>query len=141
MPLTCSQEADSCDTDSISYVKAINGVGEGFARSATHDISRTNFHVKHIGAFARRLEDVCSPPTTFPSRINTNSSCSRRPGHFQIEAALHRDTKRSKPCFCTGDPMTSLSSQNWRTLKGVCEKTIPLELTYLPYHQKTHIWS
>lgn len=31
---------------------------DGSARSATHDISRTSFHVKHIGTFARRLEDV-----------------------------------------------------------------------------------
>jgi hypothetical protein len=43
-------------------LKPINAVGDGFARSATHDTSRTSFHVKHIGAFARRLEDVCFTP-------------------------------------------------------------------------------
>jgi hypothetical protein len=31
---------------------------DGQARSATHDISRARFHVKHIDEFAKRLEDV-----------------------------------------------------------------------------------
>ncbi|KAG8415043.1 hypothetical protein J3458_008926 [Metarhizium acridum] len=43
---------------------------DGFARSATHDISRTSFHVKHIGAFARRLED--SATRAFPNRGRTS---------------------------------------------------------------------
>ncbi len=28
-------------------------------RSATHDISRTSFHIKHVGQFAKSLEEVC----------------------------------------------------------------------------------
>lgn len=32
------------------------------ARSATHDTSRASFHVKHIGQFAKRLEDVRLTP-------------------------------------------------------------------------------
>lgn len=32
------------------------------ARSATHDISRARFHVKHIEDFAKRLEDVSLAP-------------------------------------------------------------------------------
>ncbi|KAL7795778.1 hypothetical protein V8C37DRAFT_373404 [Trichoderma ceciliae] len=36
------------------------------ARSATHDISRASFHVKHIGHFAKRLED--SAARAFPNR-------------------------------------------------------------------------
>ncbi|KAL7947320.1 hypothetical protein V8C42DRAFT_317454 [Trichoderma barbatum] len=36
------------------------------ARSATHDISRASFHVKHIGQFAKRLED--SAARAFPNR-------------------------------------------------------------------------
>lgn len=34
------------------------GPRDASARSATHDISRASFHVKHIGQFAQRLEDV-----------------------------------------------------------------------------------
>ncbi|GFP59440.1 hypothetical protein TASIC1_0013013600 [Trichoderma asperellum] len=34
------------------------GPRDAYARSATHDISRASFHVKHIGQFAQRLEDV-----------------------------------------------------------------------------------
>lgn len=37
------------------------GAGDFHARSATHDISRTSFHVKHISQFAKRLEDVRHP--------------------------------------------------------------------------------
>ncbi|KAM0562583.1 hypothetical protein ACHAPJ_002273 [Fusarium lateritium] len=40
--------------------------GEYYARSATHDTSRTSFHVKHIGQFAQRLED--SAARAFPNR-------------------------------------------------------------------------
>ncbi|KOS18889.1 hypothetical protein ESCO_001191 [Escovopsis weberi] len=40
------------------------------SRSATHDISRTAFHVKHIGQFARRLED--SAARAFPNRGRTS---------------------------------------------------------------------
>ncbi|KAL7798597.1 hypothetical protein V8C43DRAFT_275778 [Trichoderma afarasin] len=36
------------------------------ARSATHDTSRASFHVKHIGQFAKRLED--SAARAFPNR-------------------------------------------------------------------------
>ncbi|KZZ95284.1 tyrosine-protein phosphatase non-receptor type 6 [Moelleriella libera RCEF 2490] len=43
-----------------------NGIHDGFARSATHDTSRTSFHVKHISAFAQRLED--SATRAFPNR-------------------------------------------------------------------------
>lgn len=48
----------------------VNGVGDVFARSATHDTSRASFHVKHIGAFARRLED--SAARAFPNRGRTS---------------------------------------------------------------------
>ncbi|KAF5001263.1 hypothetical protein FDECE_11017 [Fusarium decemcellulare] len=40
--------------------------GDFYARSATHDTSRTSFHVKHIGQFAQRLED--SAARAFPNR-------------------------------------------------------------------------
>ncbi|KAJ4192224.1 hypothetical protein NW755_004353 [Fusarium falciforme] len=40
--------------------------GDFHARSATHDTSRTSFHVKHIGQFAQRLED--SAARAFPNR-------------------------------------------------------------------------
>ncbi|KAK5989104.1 hypothetical protein PT974_10602 [Cladobotryum mycophilum] len=40
--------------------------GDMYSRSATHDISRTAFHVKHIGQFAQRLED--SAARAFPNR-------------------------------------------------------------------------
>ncbi|KAM5345466.1 hypothetical protein ACJ41O_011328 [Fusarium nematophilum] len=40
--------------------------GDFHARSATHDVSRTSFHVKHIGQFAQRLED--SAARAFPNR-------------------------------------------------------------------------
>ncbi|KAL7934445.1 hypothetical protein V8C35DRAFT_300905 [Trichoderma chlorosporum] len=39
---------------------------DGQARSATHDTSRASFHVKHIGQFAKRLED--SAARAFPNR-------------------------------------------------------------------------
>lgn len=38
--------------------QAASGGGDHYARSATHDTSRTSFHVKHISQFAQRLEDV-----------------------------------------------------------------------------------
>ncbi|KAG6039291.1 hypothetical protein E4U41_003021 [Claviceps citrina] len=44
----------------------LGGVTDGFPKAATHDVSRTSFHVKHIGAFARRLED--SVTRAFPNR-------------------------------------------------------------------------
>ncbi|KAM0252584.1 hypothetical protein ACHAQJ_007621 [Trichoderma viride] len=50
----------------------INGASPGMgprdvhARSATHDISRASFHVKHIGQFAKKLED--SATRAFPNR-------------------------------------------------------------------------
>ncbi|KAL7898505.1 hypothetical protein HDV63DRAFT_354201 [Trichoderma sp. SZMC 28014] len=42
------------------------GPRDAYARSATHDISRASFHVKHIGQFAQRLED--SAARAFPNR-------------------------------------------------------------------------
>ncbi|KAL7818469.1 hypothetical protein V8C26DRAFT_396352 [Trichoderma gracile] len=77
----------SCETVSLSTVKmsaqpyvTIRGREDGTgirngapgmardvqARSATHDISRARFHVKHIDEFARRLED--SAARAFPNR-------------------------------------------------------------------------
>ncbi|KHO00782.1 tyrosine-protein phosphatase non-receptor type 6 [Metarhizium album ARSEF 1941] len=53
---------------------------DGFARSATHEISRTSFHVKHIGAFARRLED--SAARAFPNRGRTSQR------YKQVQALL-----------------------------------------------------
>ncbi|CAM1502899.1 Fc.00g076750.m01.CDS01 [Cosmosporella sp. VM-42] len=47
-------------------VNAGQGGGELYARSATHDTSRTSFHVKHISQFAKRLED--SAARAFPNR-------------------------------------------------------------------------
>ncbi|KEY67159.1 hypothetical protein S7711_03019 [Stachybotrys chartarum IBT 7711] len=47
---------------------APSGSGDLQHRSATHDISRTSFHVKHIDQFARRLEDSAS--RAFPNRSN-----------------------------------------------------------------------
>ncbi|KAG6007960.1 hypothetical protein E4U21_005321 [Claviceps maximensis] len=52
-----------------------NGVADGFPTSATHDISRTSFHVKHIGAFAQRLED--SATRAFPNRGRTSQRYKR----------------------------------------------------------------
>ncbi|KAG5665112.1 hypothetical protein KAF25_009237, partial [Fusarium avenaceum] len=45
---------------------AISGAGDYYARSATHDTSRTSFHVKHIGQFAQTLEN--SAARAFPNR-------------------------------------------------------------------------
>ncbi|RBR12618.1 uncharacterized protein FIESC28_08575 [Fusarium coffeatum] len=45
---------------------AASGGGDYYARSATHDTSRTSFHMKHIGQFAQRLED--SATRAFPNR-------------------------------------------------------------------------
>ncbi|KAG5917851.1 hypothetical protein E4U42_007091 [Claviceps africana] len=47
-----------------------NGVADGFPTSATHDISRTSFHVKNIGTFAQRLEE--SATRAFPNRGRTS---------------------------------------------------------------------
>jgi hypothetical protein len=38
--------------------QATSSAGDYYARSATHDTSRTSFHVKHIGQFAQTLENV-----------------------------------------------------------------------------------
>ncbi|KAL9469070.1 hypothetical protein ACSS6W_010764 [Trichoderma asperelloides] len=46
------------------------GPRDAYARSATHDISRASFHVKHIGQFAQRLED--SAARAFPNRGRTS---------------------------------------------------------------------
>ncbi|KAM0349377.1 hypothetical protein ACHAPU_003786 [Fusarium lateritium] len=45
---------------------AASGGGDFYARSATHDTSRTSFHVKHIGQFAQTLEN--SAARAFPNR-------------------------------------------------------------------------
>ncbi|KAI5459953.1 hypothetical protein BGZ63DRAFT_389102 [Mariannaea sp. PMI_226] len=49
--------------------------GEFRARSATHDISRTSFHVKHIGQFAQTLED--SATRAFPNRGKSSQRYSK----------------------------------------------------------------
>ncbi|KAK7414374.1 hypothetical protein QQX98_006739 [Neonectria punicea] len=49
--------------------------GDFHARSATHDISRTDFHVKHIGQFAQRLED--SAARAFPNRGRSSQRYSK----------------------------------------------------------------
>ncbi|KAG8668804.1 hypothetical protein FPOAC2_08109 [Fusarium poae] len=51
---------------STGPLMAASGGGDHYARSATHDTSRTSFHVKHIGQFAQRLED--SAARAFPNR-------------------------------------------------------------------------
>jgi hypothetical protein len=38
-----------------------SSAGDDKTPSATHDISRVNYHVKHISDFAKTLEDVCQP--------------------------------------------------------------------------------
>ncbi|KAJ6444704.1 anaphase-promoting complex component Cut20/Apc4 [Purpureocillium lavendulum] len=48
------------------FSAGVNGSAEAHTRSATHDISRTSFHVKHISQFAQRLED--SATRAFPNR-------------------------------------------------------------------------
>ncbi|KAF5661671.1 hypothetical protein FHETE_8319 [Fusarium heterosporum] len=45
---------------------AASSGGDYYARSATHDTSRTSFHVKHIGQFAQTLEN--SAARAFPNR-------------------------------------------------------------------------
>ncbi|KAK0386260.1 hypothetical protein NLU13_6097 [Sarocladium strictum] len=45
------------------------------ARSATHDTSRTSFHVKHISQFARRVEE--SAARAFPNRGRTSQRYSK----------------------------------------------------------------
>ena len=42
-------------------VQAAPGAVGFYANTATHDTSRTSFHVKHISQFAKRLEDVGRP--------------------------------------------------------------------------------
>ncbi|OAQ95100.1 Rhodanese-like protein [Purpureocillium lilacinum] len=54
---------------------AAAGSTETHARSATHDISRTSFHVKHISQFAKRLED--SATRAFPNRGRTSQRYSK----------------------------------------------------------------
>ncbi|KAH7144013.1 hypothetical protein EDB81DRAFT_935488 [Dactylonectria macrodidyma] len=49
--------------------------GDFHARSATHDVSRTSFHVKHIGQFASRLED--SAARVFPNRGRSSQRYSK----------------------------------------------------------------
>ncbi|POR35157.1 Uncharacterized protein TPAR_04650 [Tolypocladium paradoxum] len=51
------------------------GSGDAYSRSATHDISRTSFHMKHIGQFARRLED--SATRAFPNRGRSSQRYSK----------------------------------------------------------------
>lgn len=46
----------------MSSLRVRQGMARDNARSATHDISRASFHVKHIGQFAKRLEDVRLTP-------------------------------------------------------------------------------
>ncbi|SPJ72866.1 uncharacterized protein FTOL_02595 [Fusarium torulosum] len=45
---------------------ATSSAGDYYARPATHDTSRTSFHVKHIGQFAQTLEN--SAARAFPNR-------------------------------------------------------------------------
>ncbi|RBQ66898.1 hypothetical protein FVER14953_07053 [Fusarium verticillioides] len=54
---------------------AASSGGDYYARSATHDTSRTSFHVKHIGQFAQRLED--SAARAFPNRGRSSARYSK----------------------------------------------------------------
>ncbi|VZH96889.1 unnamed protein product [Fusarium fujikuroi] len=54
---------------------AASSGGDYYARSATHDTSRTSYHVKHIGQFAQRLED--SAARAFPNRGRSSARYSK----------------------------------------------------------------
>ncbi|PTB36457.1 hypothetical protein M441DRAFT_177369 [Trichoderma asperellum CBS 433.97] len=58
--------------EAMGSLDVLQGMGprDAYARSATHDISRASFHVKHIGQFAQRLED--SAARAFPNRGRTS---------------------------------------------------------------------
>ena len=63
-----------------------SSLGDDRTPSATHDISRVNYHVKHLPDFARTLEDVRHPrvtclarPATWPDLLLTFQPIVRRP--------------------------------------------------------------
>ncbi|KAG5961945.1 hypothetical protein E4U57_007350 [Claviceps arundinis] len=75
LPFVVLKSRRPADADGLLHVDAStcplpSRVADGLPRSATHDISRTSFHVKHVGDFAQRLED--SAKRAFPNRGRTS---------------------------------------------------------------------
>ncbi|KAG6117217.1 hypothetical protein E4U13_001251 [Claviceps humidiphila] len=75
LPFVVLKSRRPADADGSLHVDAStcpipSRVAGGLPRSATHDISRTSFHVKHVGDFAQRLED--SAKRAFPNRGRTS---------------------------------------------------------------------
>ncbi|KAG6081468.1 hypothetical protein E4U16_007414 [Claviceps sp. LM84 group G4] len=93
-------------------------VADGLPRSATHDISRTSFHVKYVGDFAQRLED--SAKRVFPNRGRTSQR------YKKVQALLlhwHSDDlfvlpeledleKCLRQDFCFGTDVFAIPSEN-----------------------------
>ncbi|KAG5968158.1 hypothetical protein E4U58_001975 [Claviceps cyperi] len=75
LPFVVLKSRRPADADDSLHVDAPtcplpSRVADGLPRSATHDISRTSFHVKHVRDFAQRLED--SAKRAFPNRGRTS---------------------------------------------------------------------
>ena len=92
---------------------AYNG-GNGQPRSATHDISRTSFHIKHVGDFAKSLEEVricLSHVSAASESVLTNGPFrhSRPREHFPIVDALRSVMTKFKLSCYIGDLMIYLS--------------------------------
>jgi hypothetical protein len=121
-------------------VQAAPGTVGFHASTTTHDISRTSFHVKHIGQFARRLEDVWLLSTPYSNdHINTVFS----PQHelsLTVEDR-HKGIRRFRRYYYTGTPMISLSFPSWRISRNAFGKTTLSTRTSLAFLQKIPIWS
>ena len=77
------------------------------ANTATHDISRTNFHVKHISQFAKPLEDVNH--YSYLYQVYTSNALLSRPLEpFPIVVAHLLDTRKFRHYYYTGIRMISL---------------------------------
>lgn len=120
--------------------------GNGQPRSSTHDISRTSFHIKHVGDFARSLEEVCICPyevSVASESVLTDELVhhSRPREHFPIVDALRNAIKQFRLSCYIGVLMTYLSCPSWRIWESVYARTMPLTPTSLPFLRKTRIWN
>lgn len=119
-----------------------SSAGDDRTPTATHDISRVDYHVRHISDFARTLEDVGVLPTPGQADgerlIQVLTSLPR--ALFPIVDG-RKDTRRFKHSFCTGSATTCSCCQSWRILGNASGRTIALRLIPFPSHPITLTWS
>ena len=103
-----------------------SGAAGASTPSATHDVSRVSYHVKHLDSFAQTLQDVrCdSSPLGVVEPVLICLCRSPPVGRFQIAADPRSDIRKCRHSYCTGGRMTYSFYPSWKTSKNASEKTM-----------------